>query len=103
MLFIKVCVELNIKFYACFFSNQYFHNSKLVETNPHIRAAITSFHMVYGYVNILVARENSYPSGPAQNEHNNKLRTAPLVPGDRINDITWRGSKCLCILQMSNA
>ena len=28
-------------------------------------------------------RENSYPSGPAQNEHNNKPRTAPLLPGDK--------------------
>ena len=36
-------------------------------------------------------RENSYPSGPAQTEHNNKPKT--LLPGDRINDITWRGSK----------
>ena len=46
-------------------------------------------------------RENSDPSETAQNEHNNKP-TALLVPGDRINDITWRGSKCLFALQMTN-
>ena len=32
-------------------------------------------------------RGNSYPSWSAQNEHNNKPRTAPLVPRDRNNDI----------------
>ena len=37
-------------------------------------------------------------AGTAQNEQNNKPRTAPLVPGDRINDIIWRGSKCLGVL-----
>ena len=41
----------------------------------------------------LNGKENSYPSESAQNEHNNKPGTAPPVPGDRINDITWRGSK----------
>ena len=51
----------------------------------------------------VVNRENSYPSETAQNEHNDKPGTAPLVPGDRINDIPWRGSTCLCVLQMSNA
>ena len=50
-----------------------------------------------------VSRENSYHSGTAQSEHNSNPRTAPLVPGDKINDIILRGSKCLCILQMSNA
>ena len=55
--------------------------------------------MVHG----VCIRENSYPSATAQNEHNNKPGTAPLVLGDRINDITWRGSKCLCVLQMSHA
>ena len=48
-------------------------------------------------------RENSYPSGPAQNEHNNKPRMVPLVPGARVNDIIWRSSKCLCFLQISDA
>ena len=38
-------------------------------------------------------RETSDPSGTAQNEQNNKPRTAPLVPGDQISDIIWRGSK----------
>ena len=47
------------------------------------------------------ARENSYPSETAQNEHNIKRRTAPVVPGDRINDITC--STFLCFLHMSNA
>ena len=49
------------------------------------------------------SREISYPSETVQNEHTNKPGTTPLVPEDRINDITWRGSKCLCVLQMSNA
>ena len=38
-------------------------------------------------------RETSDPSGTAQNEQNNKPWTAPLVPGDQISDIIWRGSK----------
>ena len=32
-------------------------------------------------------RKNPYTSGTAQNEDNKKPRAAPLVPGDRINDI----------------
>ena len=35
-------------------------------------------------------RENSNPSERAQNKQNNKPGTAPLAPGDRVNDITWR-------------
>ena len=38
-------------------------------------------------------RETSDPSGTAQNEQNDKPWTAPLVPGDQISDIIWRGSK----------
>ena len=45
-------------------------------------------------------RETSDPSGTAQNEQNNKPWTAPLVPGDQINDIIWRGSKCLGVLYL---
>ena len=48
-------------------------------------------------------RETSDPSGTAQNEQNNKPRMAPLVPGDRINDIIWRGSKCLGVLYLVHA
>ena len=40
-------------------------------------------------------KETSYPSGTAQNEKNSKSGTTPMVPGSE--------SKCLCILQMSNA
>ena len=41
-------------------------------------------------------RETSDPSGTAQNEQNNKPRTAP----DQISDIIWRGSKCLGVLYL---
>ena len=48
-------------------------------------------------------RETSDPSGTAQNEQNNKPRTAPQVPRDQINDIIWRGSKCLGVLYLVHA
>ena len=50
-----------------------------------------------------VYRETSDPSGTVHNEQNNKPKTAPLVPGDQISDIIWRGSKCLGILCMGYA
>ena len=47
-------------------------------------------------------RETSDPSGTAQNEQNNKPSMAPLVAGDRNNEIIWRGSKLVCILKLSD-
>ena len=39
--------------------------------------------------------QTSDPSESAQIEKNRKSRMVPQVTGDHINDIVWRGSKCL--------
>ena len=41
--------------------------------------------------------------GTAQNEQNNKPWTTPLVPGDQISDIIWRGSIYLGVLYLIHA
>ena len=48
-------------------------------------------------------RETSDPSGTAQNEQNNKPWMFPLVPGDQISDIIWRGSICLGVRYLIHA
>ena len=49
---------------------------------------------------ILPTRKTSDPSVTAKNEQNNKPWTVPLVPGDWISDIIWRGSICLGVLYL---
>ena len=68
-----------------------------------IRSLLTCSELQKGY--IFLHRETSDPSGTAQNEPNNKpiARTTPLVPGDQISDIIWRGSKLLGALYVSHA
>ena len=74
------------------------------------------YHFNEGYLNLLkneqvlnlirlhfIIRGTSDPSGTAQNEQNKKPWTAPLVQGDQISDIIWRGSKCLGILILTHA
>ena len=51
----------------------------------------------------MIRYANKDDSGTAQNEQNNKPWTAPLVPGDQISDIIWRGSICLGVLYLIHA